>query len=83
MVSLTVTVALPVDELLLPSVAVSVTVFAPTSEQLNEVLLAIKVTVPQLSVIPPSMSFVVIDPLPFASRYTVASFVKLELSTNM
>ena len=35
MVSITVTVAVAVDELLLPSVTVNVTVFAPVLEQTN------------------------------------------------
>src|ERR1039458_203229 len=65
--SITVTVAVPVVTLLLASVAVRVTVFGPVLVQLNvfgETLMP-KV---QLSYVPPSTSPGAIDALPWASR---------------
>ena len=68
-----VTVAVHVDEFELESVTVKDTVFAPTFEQSNEVVLAANVIVPQLSLDPPSMSAATIVALPLASRLTVIS----------
>ena len=70
--STTVTVALHVDELPHASVTVSVTLFAPTFEQSNEVLDAPNVIdPPQLSYEPLLMSAQVIVALPELFRYTV------------
>ena len=50
MVSTTVIVALQLDELLAPSFAVKITVFAPIFEQVNVLSLSMKEVMPQLSV---------------------------------
>ena len=55
--SLTVTTALQVLELPLPSLTVNVTLFDPVSEQLKEVLEAEKLVVPQTSELPLSSWF--------------------------
>ncbi len=65
--SSTVAVALHVAELPLPSVAVSATVFAPTSAHVNVNGVAVTVT-SQLSVDPPSTSPTTILALPEASN---------------
>ncbi len=77
-VSSTVTIASQVLTFPFTSVTVSVTVFAPTSEQskLVEVCPPSTVTVatPQLSVDPPSMSIELIVTSPLASSWTVMSW---------
>ena len=70
-VSITVTIAMQVLELELPSVTVRVSETAPTSLQLKLVCDAESVTGPQLSVDPPSMSAAVMLPVPPAFRNTV------------
>ena len=67
-VSITVTVLLAVEELLLASVTVSVTELAPISEQVKAVLLALKETEEQLSVLPLSISDAVMLAFPLPSR---------------
>src|SRR5258705_10977616 len=67
-ISCTVTVALHVAVLLLPSVTVNVTVLAPRFEQLNDVLLADKVTPPHTSELPLSICDAVIVAVPAALK---------------
>src|SRR5712664_591712 len=72
--STTVTVALPLLLLPLASLAVSVTVLAPTFEQLNVLLLMLRTRLPlavQLSVQPPFTEDAVMVHWPVPSRWTV------------
>ena len=71
--STTVTVAVPEDEFPAASVAVSVTVFAPKSEQVKDVTSRDNVKLPLLSVVPLSISEVAIVPFPKASSGSVTS----------
>ena len=71
MLSVTVTVAVAEAELPAPSTAVNVTVLLPRSEHVKLVTSRDKVNDPLLSVVPLSISEVVILPAPFASRFTV------------
>ena len=66
--SVTVTVAVQVLLLPLTSVTVRVTVFAPRSEQSKLVWLAEIEAMPQLSLLPPSMSSLLMTALPLASQ---------------
>jgi hypothetical protein len=75
MVSSTVTVAVAVPTLPLASVADSVTVFAPTFEQLNVDLLSEYDATAQLSVVPSFTAAVVSVAVPVAFKYKVAAFV--------
>ena len=68
---MTVTVALHVDTFPLPSVTVKVTVLAPTLEQSNVLGDTDTDAIAQLSVEPLSMSAVVMEALPKASKFTV------------
>jgi hypothetical protein len=68
--SITVTVAVQVEALLLPSVAVRVTVFAPLLEQVKAVWLSDKLTL-QASEEPLFTAAAVVLPLPAASKVTV------------
>ena len=72
--SSTVTVAVHVLELPFTSVTVKVTVFGPTSAQVNELGLTESDAIPQASVEPPSTSAAVMDALPVASSCTVISW---------
>ena len=72
MLSTTVTVAVALCVLFDPSVAVKVTVLAPRSSQSNEVISSAKVS-EQLSLLPLSMSAVVMLAAPEASKATVMS----------
>jgi hypothetical protein len=69
--SWTVTVARHVETFPFTSVTVSVTVFAPTLEQLNVFGETDNEAIPQLSVEPPSTSIASIDVFPLASNWTV------------
>ena len=69
--STTVTVAVAEAALEQRSVAVSVTVLFPRSSQVKDVMSKAKVMSPQLSYDPLSMSSVVIDAFPSASKMTV------------
>ena len=69
--SSTVTVAVQLELLPLLSVTVSVTVLAPTSEQVKPEVLTVLVSMPQASVEPPSTSAAVMVAEPLASRSMV------------
>ena len=69
--SFTVTVAVHVSVFKLPSVAVSVTVFGPTSEHVNAVWSRPKVTAPHVSLDPLFTSSATVDPFPEPSSSTV------------
>ena len=69
--STTVTIAVHVEVFPLWSVAVKVTVFAPTFEQLNEEGVTLKVTGVQTSKLPLSTCAAVIETVPEGSRFTV------------
>jgi len=56
----------------LPSVTVSVTVFAPLLAQVNVLGLTVRVAIPQLSVLPLSTAVALTEALPAASKNTVA-----------
>jgi hypothetical protein len=74
-VSSTVTVAVAVPTLPLASVAESVTVLAPTFEQLNVDLLKLYEATPQLSVVPSFTEAAASVAVPEAFKYNVADFV--------
>ena len=69
--SITVTMALQVVVCPAWSVMVSSTVLSPMSSQENMVVLRLVVMVPQLSVLPPSISLDVIVAVPLTSNATV------------
>ena len=73
MLSSTVTVAEHVLELPFTSVTVNVTVLSPTSSQSKLVISNERLSIPQASLDPLSMSVVVIDAAPLASSCTVTS----------
>ncbi len=82
-VSITVTVAVVESVLLFTSVPYRVTVFAPISEQSNIVESKLNVTAPQASLLPLSISAVVMLACPLASKYKLmfcASIVGLIVS---
>ena len=70
--SSTVTVAVWVETLSLLSITVNVTVFKPTLAQLKEVVSKASDLIPQASLLPLSISVIVIVPFPAASNSTVA-----------
>ena len=63
-----VTTARQLAELPFPSSTVSVMLFGPRSVHVNVVIEADKLTVPQLSVEPPSISSATIDTVPAPSK---------------
>src|SRR5438445_13524339 len=69
--SFTVTVAVQDDLLPQASVTVSVTVFAPTFEQSKLLLSMANVTLPQVSLLPLSISLAAIVAWPDAFKFTV------------
>ena len=75
MVSKIVTVAVAVFTLPIKSVTVKVTVFTLTFVQLKLVLLNTREAIPQLSVLPLSISLIAILALPVASKYLVTFLV--------
>ncbi len=68
------TIAVQLLEFPFTSVAVSITVFVPTSEQSKVVVFKLREAIPQASVVPLSISEVVIVPLPAPSKITVTSW---------
>ena len=71
--SITVTVAVQVEAFPLASVPVNITVFPPRLAHVNAVCDKVNVN-PQLSVLPPSISAVVTEALPDASKNTVTDW---------
>ena len=69
--SSTVTVAVPVETLLLISVTVKVTVFAPTLAHVNELGETVIDLIPQASDEPLLTSATTIEPLPVAFNWSV------------
>jgi len=75
MLSTTVTIAVPLLTLPLLSVTVKLTVFVPKSAQVKLVLSRLMLAIPHASVLPSSISVVLMLPRPLASRLRLTFWV--------